>query len=376
MRFQHLSLWLLLLIAFGCSTNVSAKESDDQAGEDPSSAKADGPSLVVGDKAPQLQDVKWLKGGEIESYKSGKVYVAEFWATWCGPCIASMPHLDHLAKEYAAEGFDVVTVTTDGPSNSLDKVTEFIEGPGKDYAFHYAFCNTEATHNAYMKAAQRNGIPCSFVIDRSGNIAFIGHPMDLDTVLPMVIDGTWRGKADADLYVQLGDEMSEAPELAKTDPKKALAVFDEVEKRFPKRAETMQFVITKALTLKETGDFDALAALLKGMEKKALEEKDARTLLNVAGLASDESLQGKPAIESVGKEALEAGVKLVGDDWNLKIRAAMIYKNLGDKDTAKKLADEAFESIPDARTKSMVKGFIDQQFGDDEAVESEDKSAE
>ena len=56
--------------------------------------------LFIGDKAPAVTVDHWVKGDAWDGFDDGQVYVMEFWATWCGPCISSMPHLSGLQDEY------------------------------------------------------------------------------------------------------------------------------------------------------------------------------------------------------------------------------------------------------------------------------------
>lgn len=105
MRLQDSTRWLLLFAALLVSPAILSAEEEKQGAPQ-------GPTLVIGDKSPKLQDVQWLKGKEVPEFESGNVYVAEFWATWCGPCIASFPHLNALAEEYASQGWWLLRLPT------------------------------------------------------------------------------------------------------------------------------------------------------------------------------------------------------------------------------------------------------------------------
>src|SRR5262249_1413203 len=144
-------------------------------------------SLKVGDAAPALKATKWLQGDEVKEFKKDHVYVVEFWATWCGPCIAMMPHLAELQQHYKSKGVTVIGYTAKDESNNQEKVAAFVKKRGSKLKYAFAYSDDSDTYDAWMKAAGREGIPCSFVVNKQGKIAYVGHPTYLGVVLPKAI---------------------------------------------------------------------------------------------------------------------------------------------------------------------------------------------
>ncbi|HSU29555.1 MAG TPA: TlpA disulfide reductase family protein [Chitinophagaceae bacterium] len=148
-------------------------------------------SLNIGDPFPPIQVRDWLKGKPFQSFEKGQVYVLEFWATWCHPCIAFMPHLSALANEYKDKltilGIDIY----EEKSSSLEKVKAFVDSMGKRMDYVVATMDSSFTGLGWCKALKSEGIPLTLILDTEGRLAWIGHPKDMDEVLHKIVNNDW-----------------------------------------------------------------------------------------------------------------------------------------------------------------------------------------
>jgi thiol-disulfide isomerase/thioredoxin len=145
-------------------------------------------TFKIGDQGPKLGGkVTWLKGEPVKQYEKGHVYVLDFWATWCGPCIATIPELNELAHDYRDRGVTVIGVAI-WPRDSMTPTDKFVAEQGDKMNYVIAQDIDDRAATAYMAAAQLVGIPTTMVIDGDGRLAWIGHPqMDLRSVLDNVL---------------------------------------------------------------------------------------------------------------------------------------------------------------------------------------------
>lgn len=171
---------------------------------------ANAQDLTIGSKAPNLDIEHWISNGHdkfkpVKEFETGKVYVVEFWATWCGPCVMSMPHLKETQEKYADKGVQLISIS-DEETEVVDRFLEKqVRGSAKDDTENTyrkltsAYCLTtdpdKSVYEAYMDAAGQNGIPTCFIVGKSGLIEWIGHPMSMDDTLEKVVAGTWDREA-------------------------------------------------------------------------------------------------------------------------------------------------------------------------------------
>ena len=135
-------------------------------------------ALEIGDDAPPLMIKKWIKGDKLklEDAKNRDIVVIEFWATWCGPCRMSIPHLTELQEKFEKDRVRVIGISTEDTST----VMNFVHGMGKKMEYTVAVDNDGKTYGSLMTEFGVQGIPHAFIVDRKGKIAWHGHPMDED----------------------------------------------------------------------------------------------------------------------------------------------------------------------------------------------------
>jgi thiol-disulfide isomerase/thioredoxin len=158
-----------------------------------------GYAAEIGDPAAPLAIASWVKGDAVEVGQGDKVYVIEFWATWCPPCHESIPHLTALQGEYEGE-LVIVGITDEDPAT----VQHFLEQMGDKMDYTVAIDAGRASYDGYMGAYGQTGIPAAFILDRQGRVTWVGNPLvqEFDDVIGRVVAGSYDGAAarkDAEL---------------------------------------------------------------------------------------------------------------------------------------------------------------------------------
>jgi thiol-disulfide isomerase/thioredoxin len=168
----------------------------------PAASSADPQTPLIGQPAPVLRVARWVRGGPVERWEPGRIYVIDFWSTWCKPCIDAMPALRKLEASYS----DSVTVigmnVWEFDEGQLDKFLETRGDilpavvaldsvpPGKEV-------NEGLTAATFLGTADTATIPKTFVIDQQGKLVWIGTVDGLEGQLQELLADTLEAERES-----------------------------------------------------------------------------------------------------------------------------------------------------------------------------------
>jgi thiol-disulfide isomerase/thioredoxin len=272
----------------------------------------------LGDDAPPLKVEKWFKGGPVDlaAGKGKNIHLVEFWATWCGPCRRSIPHLTEVQKKFKDKGVVVIGVSVDEDKKrkTRDKVEEFVKEQGDKMEYAVALDDKDrSTDKAYMEEFKCEGIPTAFLVDKAGKLVWLGHPDEAEPVLEQVLAGEW------DLVKAKKDDKERRAEVEKRQKvEKALTEYFELARADEKPAnlekageETLAAVGKDAMALNQ------LAWTI--LDDPEVKHRDLKFALKVAKLAYD-ACEGKEAaiVDTYARALWDTGDKKEAIEYQKK----------------------------------------------------------
>lgn len=307
--------------------------------------EAPAPTLKPGDAVTPdaLATADWIQGAAPEKWEDGKLYVLECWATWCGPCVAAIPHVNELYKKYSEKGLRVLgmNVWEDGK----DKVAKFVEQKGDGMSYPVAYTGRGSVfENSWLKAAGVRGIPHAFVV-KDGKLLFSTHPMQLtDEMVEGLLAGGEAQQAALDkvnkasaMREQRGAALNKYREAMQAEDGDAMAAaIKELEEMDPEAPFLPQMRLDLAIVNK---DWDAAAAQLDAIAGSA----GAEQVLGSLAFRCDREpeLLPEPVRASVAKNFGKA-LETTGNPTGYVLLSRLQW-SLGDKESAMATAKTSVE---------------------------------
>lgn len=326
--------------------------------------------LKVGDPAPATRPETMLQGEALKEFKPGEVYVFECWATWCGPCVAAIPHLNALHQKMGPKGVVITGVNvweSEKDPAMVERVRTFVQSQGAKMSYRVALGGKDFVKD-WLEAAGVNGIPHAFVV-KDGKLAWQGHPAQLsEEMLGDIITGTFTPKAEKVAKAAPAAD----PEQARNEAK-LQALAEAMMRRDWAAAEKALPAAAAVLPVEERQDLldsvGAQIALAKGdptktyaqLAKLAEEEADDAEAQNELAweLVTNPAFLKKPNLALAEKCAVRAVKLSKGKEGDKLDTLARVRWLQGDKKEAVKLQEQAVAVTADPEMKELLQRTLD-----------------
>lgn len=121
----------------------------------------------------------WLQGAPVKEWEKDKVYIFEFWATWCGPCLAAMPHMEQLHQAFKDNPRMQIIGVNVMDRKTPEALKEFIKNRPTPLNYTMAVdVDGKKTREKWLEPLKVNGIPHAFAV-KNGRLIWRGHPAQL-----------------------------------------------------------------------------------------------------------------------------------------------------------------------------------------------------
>lgn len=316
--------------------------------------------LAAGAAAPPLRLGEFLRGPALERFEPGHIYALEFWATWCGPCIGAMPHLSELQTRYAERGVTILGVDVwedKGPTTATpEAVRAFVAKKGAALTYPVALDDDGAMARTWLEAAGVRGIPSTFVVDRGGKLAWVGHPDALELVLDELLAGTWHVADGPARIAKARDEVLAACNEYAESLEAGDAAWKVVSARYPSYAP--RFLDRRYAEMVINGHSAAGYALGRELLAEARAKRDSILAMDVVTPMMDAQRNAK-AIDRELALAVAALVLELGDpaDPGRHISLVQIHYFLGDLEEAREHRKLAVQLSPPGIHERMNEWF-------------------